>query len=49
MIIFPMCLRPAPREGRPLLVVEDAPTDLFELLRALLPEGIAGGILREGC
>jgi len=49
VIMFPICLRPAPLDGSPLLVVEDAPTDLLELLRALFPEGPTGGILREGC
>ena len=48
VIIFPMCLKPAPREGRPLLVVEDAPIALFELLSALFPDGITGGIFSEG-
>jgi hypothetical protein len=49
VIIFPICLKPAPREGNPLLVVEEPPIDLFEELSALFPFGATGGILSDGC
>ena len=48
VIIFPMCLRPAPREGNPLLVEEDPPIDLFEELSALFAFGAFGGIFSDG-
>ena len=49
VIIFPICLRPAPREGNPLLVVEEPVINLFDEFSALFPFGATGGILSDGC
>jgi hypothetical protein len=49
VIMFPICLKPAPLDGRPLLVVELAPMDLLDVFKALLPVGgKTGGILSAG-
>ncbi len=48
VIILPICLNPAPLDGNPLLVVDDAPTDLLDVFNALFPGGATGGILSVG-
>lgn len=52
VIIFPICLNPAPLEGKPLLAVDEfPPIDRLEVLRLLLfpAGGSTGGIFRPGC
>jgi hypothetical protein len=39
VIIFPICLNPAPLEGTPLLPVDIAPFDLLDEFKALFPAG----------
>ena len=48
VIILPICLNPARLDGNPLLVVDDAPTDLLDVFNALCID-IGSQVMRLYC